>query len=76
MLSMENKAVTSPAIENKKLVRTLLFIVAIKLFLMFAVLKVFFFPDFLKERFDTDEQKSEYIGISLTERQLPNNDSN
>lgn len=76
MLPMENKAVTSPAIENKKLVRTLLFIVALKLFLMFAVLKVFFFPDFLKERFDTDEQKSEYIGRSLTERQLPNNDSN
>ena len=36
-------------------------IILIKLFIMFAILKVFFFPDFLKKNFDTDEQRSEYV---------------
>lgn len=50
---------------NKKLVKTLLCILAIKLFLVFVVLKVFFFPDFLNERFDTDAEKSDYVGSTL-----------
>ena len=41
-------------------------IIGIKLFIMFAILKLFFFPDFLNSRFDTDEQKSEYVIQSLT----------
>lgn len=36
-------------------------IIFIKLFIMFAVLKVFFFPDFLHTRFDTDEERGEYV---------------
>jgi hypothetical protein len=36
-------------------------IIIIKLFIMFAILKLFFFPDFLKKRFDTDKQRSEYV---------------
>jgi hypothetical protein len=40
-------------------------IILIKLFIMFAVLKIFFFPDFLNTRFDTDEQKSDYVKEQL-----------
>jgi hypothetical protein len=36
-------------------------IIIIKLFIMFAILKLFFFPDFLKKRFDSDKQRSEYV---------------
>jgi len=41
-------------------------IILIKLFIMFAILKVFFFPDLLKREFETDEQRSEYILDQLT----------
>ena len=41
-------------------------IIGIKLFIMFAILKLFFFPDFLNSKFETDEQKSEYVIQSLT----------
>ena len=40
-------------------------IILIKLFIMFAVLKIFFFPDFLNSKFDTDEQKSDYVKEQL-----------
>ncbi|MDR1371479.1 MAG: DUF4492 domain-containing protein [Dysgonamonadaceae bacterium] len=46
--------------------KTLWIIILIKLFIMFAILKVFFFPDFLNSRFDTDKEKSEYVGKQLT----------
>jgi hypothetical protein len=36
-------------------------ILIIKLFIMFAILKLFFFPDFLKQRFNDDRQRSEYV---------------
>jgi Na+/H+ antiporter NhaD/arsenite permease-like protein len=36
-------------------------IILIKLFVMFIILKIFFFQDFLQNRYDTDEQKSEYV---------------
>ncbi len=36
-------------------------IIFIKLFVMFAILKIFFFQDFLGSKFQTDEQKSEYV---------------
>jgi hypothetical protein len=36
-------------------------IILIKLFIMFAILKIFFFPDFLKKSFDNDKQRSEYV---------------
>jgi hypothetical protein len=36
-------------------------IIIIKLFIMFAILKIFFFPDFLQKKFDNDKQKSEYV---------------
>jgi len=36
-------------------------IIIIKLFIMFAILKIFFFPDFLKTKYNTDKQRSEYV---------------
>jgi hypothetical protein len=36
-------------------------IILIKLFIMFAILRLFFFPDFLKNRFEDDKQRSEYV---------------
>ena len=36
-------------------------IIIIKLFIMFAIIKLFFFPDFLQRKYDNDEQRSEYV---------------
>ena len=36
-------------------------IILIKLFIMFVILKFFFFPDILKEKYDNDKQRSEYV---------------
>jgi hypothetical protein len=41
-------------------------IIIIKLFIMFAILKIFFFHDFLKTKFDNDKQRSEYVLDQLT----------
>ena len=51
---------------QSKLGRKLWILVAIKLFIMFAILKVFFFPNFLKDNFETDEEKSNHIINVLT----------
>ncbi len=36
-------------------------ILLIKLFVIFIILKLFFFPDFLKRNYRTDEQRSEHV---------------
>jgi hypothetical protein len=41
-------------------------IILIKLFILFVVLKLFFFPNFLNTNFDTDEQRSEQVLENLT----------
>ncbi|MDR2551086.1 MAG: DUF4492 domain-containing protein [Desulfobulbus sp.] len=46
--------------------RTLWKIIFIKLFIMFAVLKFFFFPDFLATQFTTDAQRADYVIEQLT----------
>ncbi|BCR05654.1 DUF4492 domain-containing protein [Desulfuromonas versatilis] len=46
--------------------RTLWAVIAIKLFIMFAVLKTFFFPDFLASNFSTDAQRSAHVLQQLT----------
>jgi uncharacterized Rmd1/YagE family protein len=42
-------------------------IILIKLFIMFAILRIFLFPNFLNSKFDTDEEKAEYVAIQLSE---------
>ena len=46
--------------------RTLWAIIIIKLIIMFAILKLFFFPNFLNTRFNNDEERSNYVIESLT----------
>jgi hypothetical protein len=41
-------------------------IILIKLFIMFAILKIFFFPDILKRDFETDEQRSNHVLEQIT----------
>ncbi len=41
-------------------------ILLIKLFVIFIVLKLFFFPDFLKKNYKTDEQRSKHVLEQLT----------
>ncbi|MDR1725290.1 MAG: DUF4492 domain-containing protein [Bacteroidales bacterium] len=52
--------------------KTLWIIILIKLFIMFAVLKVFFFPNLLNSKFDTDEAKSNFVNRQLTEPRTAN----
>lgn len=47
--------------------KNLWLIIIIKLFIMFAILKLFFFPDFLKTNFKTDKERSDYVIKQLTQ---------
>lgn len=49
--------------------RKLWAIILIKLFIMFAVLKVFFFPNYLENNFTNDQDRAEHVLTNLT--QLP-----
>ncbi|UPS43747.1 DUF4492 domain-containing protein [Prevotella sp. E15-22] len=52
---------------NMTLGRTLWVIVLIKLFIIFVILKIFFFPNYLKEH-TPDGGESEYVANELIER--------
>jgi hypothetical protein len=41
-------------------------IILIKLIILFLVLKLFFFPDFLNTNFNTDEERSDHVIEQLT----------
>ncbi|MBK3517898.1 DUF4492 domain-containing protein [Carboxylicivirga marina] len=41
--------------------RTLWVIILVKLFIMFAILRLFFFRDTLKNRYDTDEERANHV---------------
>ena len=49
--------------------RTLWAIILIKLFIMFFILKLFFFPSFLKEK--TPQETQQYVGEELIKRANP-----
>jgi hypothetical protein len=36
-------------------------IILIKLFIIFIILRIFFFRDFLEKKYSSDEQRSEYV---------------
>jgi hypothetical protein len=40
-------------------------IIIIKLFIIFAILRLFFFRDFLGSKYDNEKQKSEYVRDQL-----------
>ncbi|MBR1427724.1 MAG: DUF4492 domain-containing protein [Prevotella sp.] len=52
---------------NMRLGKTLWAIIAIKLFIMFAILKVFFFPNFLKQHAGSGEE-ADYVTKEFVER--------
>jgi len=45
-------------------------IILVKLFIMFAIIKVFLFPNILNSRFQTDKEKSEYVSSELTKNHI------
>ena len=45
--------------------RELWLLILVKLFLLFFVLKLFFFPDLLEENYDTDLQRADAVRHSL-----------
>lgn len=47
--------------------RTLWVIAVLKLLIMFGILKIFFFKDFLKTEFENDQQRMEYLRKNFTE---------
>jgi hypothetical protein len=46
--------------------KSLWVIIIIKLFILFFVLKLFFFPDLLKKNYKTDEERSQHVIEQLT----------
>lgn len=48
--------------------KNLWIIIVFKLIILFLVLKLFFFPDFLKTKFKTDEDRSKYVIEQLTNK--------
>lgn len=46
--------------------RTLWVIILVKLFVMFAILKLFFFPDLLSRDFDNDADRAAHVRRSLS----------
>ncbi len=53
--------------KEMKLGKTLWLIIIIKLFIMFVILRVFFFKPHLKQ-FDSEESKQEYVSDELIRR--------
>jgi len=41
-------------------------IIIVKLFILFLILRLFFFPDFLRTNFATDDERSDYVLEQLT----------
>ena len=54
--------------------RTLWIIIIVKLFIIFAILKLFFFPDILKSKYTTDKERGDYVIEQLTNHKLNSND--
>ena len=52
-----------------KLGKTLWLIILVKLFIMFFILKLFFFPNYLGQ-FDSDSEKQEHVSGELIKRAI------
>ena len=46
--------------------RSVWIIILIKLFIMFAIIRLFFMPDVLKKNFETDRDRSDHVLENLT----------
>lgn len=59
--------------KNMKLGKTLWLLIGIKLFVLFAVIKWLFFPNYLKTNFQNDTQRSEHVLNQLTKKGVNTN---
>ncbi len=59
---------------NMTVGRKLWIIILIKLFILFAVLRIFFFHDFLGSNFTSDDERSDYVIEQLTKTKKLNDD--
>lgn len=50
--------------------KTLWLLIFIKLFIMFCILRVFFFPNFLNSVTDDDSQKDDYVSSQIIGRSV------
>ncbi len=48
--------------------KSLWLIILIKLFIIFFILKIFFFPDLLKKNYKTDDERSRHVIEQLTNK--------
>jgi len=55
--------------KSMKLGKSLWLLIAIKLFILFAIIKWLFFPNYLKTQFETDTQRSHYVLEQLTKKE-------
>jgi hypothetical protein len=46
--------------------KTVWLVILLKLFIFFFIMKLFFFPDMLKERYKTDQERSQHILETIT----------
>lgn len=51
--------------KNMTIGKTLWALIIIKIFIMFAILKVFFFPDLLSKNFDNDADRAQHVRSEL-----------
>ena len=54
--------------KNMTIGKKLWFIIILKLIIIFVLLKIFFFQDYLKSNFKTDKERSNYIIDQLTKK--------
>lgn len=54
--------------QNMTVGKTLWIIVLIKLFIMFVVLRIFFFPNYLNSNFDNDKSKADHVRQELIQK--------
>ena len=58
---------------NMTLGKTLWAIILIKLFIMFFILRLFFFPNILQQKYDTDEERANQVIENLITPNTPKN---
>lgn len=54
--------------KNMTVGKSLWALIFIKLFIMFAILKIFFFPNKLNSEFDSDAERADAVRAALTEQ--------
>jgi len=53
--------------KSMKVGKKLWLILAIKFFIFFIILKIFFFPDILQTKFSNDSQRANYVMENITQ---------